>query len=122
MEETTAAFTDPHRSLSPPPKPWEVGRQRQRGVGTIAAVRYFLSIATAPAVACFAMMLVTRFEQPWLSFAALGTIGAYVAPRYGVIRPLLIRQQRQEDGLCRHCGYDLTGNVSGVCPECGSVR
>ena len=21
--------------------------------------------------------------------------------------------------LCRQCGYDLTGNVSGVCPECG---
>ena len=22
-------------------------------------------------------------------------------------------------GLCSGCGYDLTGNVSGVCPECG---
>jgi hypothetical protein len=22
--------------------------------------------------------------------------------------------------LCRRCGYDLTGNVSGVCPECGA--
>lgn len=22
-------------------------------------------------------------------------------------------------GLCYKCGYDLTGNVSGVCPECG---
>jgi hypothetical protein len=22
-------------------------------------------------------------------------------------------------GHCPHCGYDLTGNVSGVCPECG---
>ncbi len=21
---------------------------------------------------------------------------------------------------CRRCGYDLTGNVSGVCPECGA--
>jgi hypothetical protein len=21
---------------------------------------------------------------------------------------------------CRHCGYNLTGNVSGVCPECGT--
>jgi len=20
---------------------------------------------------------------------------------------------------CRECGYDLTGNLSGVCPECG---
>lgn len=23
--------------------------------------------------------------------------------------------------VCRHCGYNLTGNVSGVCPECGRV-
>ena len=22
---------------------------------------------------------------------------------------------------CRTCGYDLTGNVSGVCPECGQA-
>lgn len=23
---------------------------------------------------------------------------------------------------CKRCGYDLTGNVSGVCPECGTIR
>lgn len=23
-------------------------------------------------------------------------------------------------GCCAKCGYDLTGNVSGVCPECGT--
>ncbi len=23
--------------------------------------------------------------------------------------------------LCRQCGYDLTGNVSGRCPECGTM-
>ncbi|GJM23618.1 MAG: hypothetical protein DHS20C16_00330 [Phycisphaerae bacterium] len=25
-----------------------------------------------------------------------------------------------EDWQCSNCGYDLTGNVSGVCPECGT--
>ena len=29
------------------------------------------------------------------------------------------RDQRAQQGLCRDCGYDLTGNVSGKCPECG---
>lgn len=24
-------------------------------------------------------------------------------------------------GHCRKCGYNLTGNVSGQCPECGEV-
>ncbi|HXE55277.1 MAG TPA: hypothetical protein VN541_19795 [Tepidisphaeraceae bacterium] len=29
------------------------------------------------------------------------------------------RRRRRRLGLCPACGYDLTGNVSGVCPECG---
>ena len=29
------------------------------------------------------------------------------------------RTRRRDLGLCPGCGYDLTGNVSGVCPECG---
>jgi len=32
------------------------------------------------------------------------------------------RNQRRIEGHCGHCGYDLTGNVSGVCPECGKAR
>jgi len=26
----------------------------------------------------------------------------------------------EQRGLCMRCSYDLTGNVSGVCPECGT--
>ncbi len=29
-------------------------------------------------------------------------------------------QVRHASGHCRKCGYNLTGNVSGVCPECGT--
>jgi hypothetical protein len=32
---------------------------------------------------------------------------------------LWYRDRRPPKGHCRNCGYDLTGNVSGVCPECG---
>jgi len=28
-------------------------------------------------------------------------------------------RRRIPPGHCQKCGYDLTGNVSGVCPECG---
>lgn len=29
------------------------------------------------------------------------------------------RRDERAPGACVRCGYDLTGNVSGVCPECG---
>ncbi len=29
--------------------------------------------------------------------------------------------ERQAQNRCQGCGYDLTGNVSGVCPECGTA-
>ena len=28
-------------------------------------------------------------------------------------------RRRVRPGCCLRCGYDLTGNLSGVCPECG---
>jgi hypothetical protein len=35
---------------------------------------------------------------------------------------LLLRRGRPNPpGHCSTCGYDLTGNTSGVCPECGDV-
>lgn len=29
------------------------------------------------------------------------------------------RREREKAGECINCGYDLRGNTSGVCPECG---
>jgi len=34
---------------------------------------------------------------------------------------LRVRSRRLKTGVCAKCGYDLTGNVSGVCPECGTT-
>jgi hypothetical protein len=31
------------------------------------------------------------------------------------------RARRPPPGHCRICGYNLTGNVSGICPECGAA-
>ncbi len=32
----------------------------------------------------------------------------------------LLDRRRATPGLCANCGYDLTGNVSGRCSECGA--
>ena len=34
--------------------------------------------------------------------------------------PYARRRFRTRRGVCPRCAYDLTGNVSGVCPECGN--
>jgi hypothetical protein len=31
-----------------------------------------------------------------------------------------LRLRRARTGCCLTCGYRLTGNVSGICPECGT--
>jgi len=38
----------------------------------------------------------------------------------GCICALLVRPGRCAHRVCRQCSYNLTGNVSGVCPECGT--
>jgi hypothetical protein len=52
---------------------------------------------------------------PWfdwtLAALSLSTLWSLVMPsRHGRHRP----------GICLTCGYNLTGNVSGRCPECGT--
>ncbi len=49
---------------------------------------------------------------PFVLFAAYPTIA--------FIRGPLRRHRRRRKGLCVACGYNLTGNVSGVCSECGT--
>ncbi len=50
------------------------------------------------------------FEIPiWMFFSLASLITAG-----------LWRWDRAPKGGCANCGYDLTGNVSGVCPECGA--
>jgi hypothetical protein len=38
-----------------------------------------------------------------------------------IIAARFYRDRRVPPGRCPNCRYDLTGNVSGRCPECGNV-
>ncbi len=52
-----------------------------------------------------------------------GVVAVPILPAYLVSRMVFTRLRWQagdeEEPYCVHCDYDLTGNVSGVCPECG---
>jgi hypothetical protein len=50
----------------------------------------------------------------WRPFLVLG-LGSLLGMR--VLR--MRARRRLSSGLCSYCGYSLTGNTSGVCPECG---
>jgi len=44
----------------------------------------------------------------------------WVYPAFMFARGPLRRHRRRRRGLCAQCGYNLTGNTSGICPECGT--
>lgn len=63
------------------------------------------------------------FDLPWLAVPLVAAI--FLAFRFAhfVSEHLYIpslAERRRLRGLCTQCEYDLTGNVSGVCPECGT--
>ena len=52
-------------------------------------------------------------------WAILAALALY--PTVAFIRGPLRRHRRQKKGLCLQCGYNLTGNTCGFCPECGEA-
>ena len=55
----------------------------------------------------------------WLSNAAFELL-AFLMVVAGAVLARRIRGPRIKPGFCRQCGYDLTGNITGRCPECGT--
>ena len=80
------------------------------------------------------LIFVTRFgAPPTFTWSPLMSISSYGFHDYLII-PLWIpftiiaiptaflwrRDRPYKPGHCEKCGYNLTGNVSGTCPECGT--
>ncbi len=66
--------------------------------------------------------LYARSSRVMVSFFIPTVLAVLLAayPTIAFIRGPLRRWRRRRRGWCVKCGYDLTGNVTGVCPECGS--
>jgi hypothetical protein len=68
----------------------------------------------------------------WISIGRSDYLCVLLIPFWAVALPALgasiwswlayrRRRDRDRPGHCNACGYDLKGNLSGVCPECGAA-
>src|SRR5436190_7739532 len=56
----------------------------------------------------------------WLAFPAILIWGIVRTFLYVLELCQIIATARVVPGTCHTCGYNLRGNVSGICPECGT--
>jgi uncharacterized protein (DUF983 family) len=81
-------------------------------------VMVVLGLAGALAALCMpAIQLVVPGVPFWIVILAFAAASILVLGRYALFfhldRPFGVR--------CRECGYELAGNISGRCPECGTI-
>lgn len=106
---------------------------------TTVPIRYLLGLKNEWACSSCGVKLVLRErgKRNLAVFASFIVLGVLIVPLLYVLGPfgfglcllwpvLLFLAMRMSDKLiahgvyCSKCGYDLTGNTSGVCPECGA--
>jgi hypothetical protein len=100
------------------------GRSRQERFGMavtlaeVAGVSLFLASIGLGYCRCWG-----RVTSGGGDAGALGVIAVLIAAAVLVAFPLPPPPSRGADGrpACTGCGYDLTANESGVCPECGTT-
>ena len=81
------------------------------------------------------MFAADRFGVGIIRFSSSRPRGVHIRVPYVIAVPALallpavaglrwrreaLSRRRIRSGLCPACDYDLTGNVSGTCPECGT--
>jgi hypothetical protein len=88
---------------------------------------FWLNPSTVVSAGAFLLVQATlAVDRQWHGavVAAVYVVVAYglvVCVSYDAYRRQRLRAagRRRLQGRCVRCDYDLTGNVSGVCPECG---
>lgn len=133
------AWIDPLPFVDEPVRFWLAGEQIRKVLGMLAALAWLVCI-----VGAYKERLLRRhLAQLALGAALVALVSGSLEPRAGVrdagfrvphglyiglglvlltlpAMGLLLRKQT-DPGKCPHCRYDLTGNQSGICPECGQA-
>ena len=94
------------------------------GIGAFGGTAYAWPQYLYPSVTPIPPLTDPRWEKDnytaiRIPFWALA-VALSVAPARYILRAYRNHIQRRRVGHCQQCFYNLTGNISGVCPECGS--
>ncbi len=66
------------------------------------------------------LVVIRSWRSVSLSLSLWFILVIFLVGQLVLLYPRLQAWQRGKHGLCMNCGYSLVGNVSGVCPECGT--
>jgi hypothetical protein len=91
---------------------WGAGLRGRRLIGWIAS-------GTLINAAFDAAMALGLFMGPAPMIGITVAIGLFIAMLHAVGRRASLKLRFTRRPVCLSCGYDLTGNLSGRCPECG---
>jgi hypothetical protein len=117
--QSRGEFDNRRRNISPsgieyramgPPGMWRVGDRWWNRLGFC----YSPSVYATPLVASSERLI----SFPYWFVLLLGL----TFPVSWVVWSRVRLARRRDAGGCSHCGYNLTGNTSGTCPECGKPR
>jgi hypothetical protein len=71
--------------------------------------------------AAFDVALVSGLFQGWRTpLITLGCMVIFIYALHAVGRRDSLKLRFLAEPHCRNCSYNLTGNISGICPECGT--
>ena len=94
-----------------------------------STISTFMLLFPATLALCYGSLAIMVIERgvapPPLYKGLFGAVVGSILMNSVLCLPLLaakyLREHRRKypSSACQHCGYDLTGNVSGRCPECG---
>ena len=95
----------------------------------LSRLRRWLVLVPAPLFALYSLAMWEELHEPGFGNMVLDELGlGYVVGCFlgwnipyaiALVVVMLLPRRYRESGHCTRCGYNLTGNVSGVCPECG---
>jgi hypothetical protein len=91
---------------------WGAGLRGRRLIGWIIS-------GTLINAAFDAAMVMGLVMGPLPIIAITAGIGMFIAALHVVGRRASLKLRFTRNPVCLSCGYDLTGNLSGRCPECG---